>query len=42
MTLYANDTALIKLSQSDLSQFVLGMKQTIDWFDRKKGNFEIR
>ena len=36
MTLYADDTALIQLSQSDLSQLVLGMKQTIDWLDRNK------
>ena len=36
MALYADDTALIQLSQSDLSQFVLGMKQTIDWLDKNK------
>ena len=36
MTLYADDTALIQLSQSNLSQLVLGMKQTIDWLDRNK------
>ena len=36
MTLYANDTALLQLSQSDLSQLVLGMKQTIDWLDKNK------
>ena len=36
MTLYADDTALIQLSQSYLSQLVLGMKQTIDWLDKNK------
>ena len=36
MTLYADNTALIQLSQSNLSQLVLGMKQTIDWLDRIK------
>ena len=36
MTLYADDTAFIQLSQSDLSQLVLGMKQTIDWLDKNK------
>ena len=36
MTLYADNTTLIQLSQSDVSQLVLGMKQTIDWLDRKK------
>ena len=36
MTLYADDTALMQHSQSDLSQLVLGMKQTIDWLDKNK------
>ena len=34
MTLYADDRALIQRSQSNLSQLVLGMKQTIDRLDR--------
>ena len=36
MTLYADDKVLIQLSQSDLSQLVLGMKQTIDWLDKNE------
>ena len=36
MTLYADEPVLIQLSQSDLGQLVLGMKQTIDWLDRNK------
>ena len=36
MTLYIDDTALIQLSQSDLLQLVLGMKQTIDSLDKNK------
>ena len=34
MTLYAYCTTLIQCSQSDLSQLVLGMKQTNDWLDK--------
>ena len=43
MILYGDDTALMQLSQSDLSQLVLGMKQTIDWLDKNKLtlNFDI-
>ena len=40
MTLYADDTVLIQLSQSDRSQLVLGMKQTNDWLDRNTLNFD--
>ena len=36
MTLYADDTALIQLSQSDHSQLVLGTKQTNDCLDKTK------
>ena len=33
-THYANDTALIQLNSSDLSQLALGMKKTDDWSDK--------
>ena len=36
VTLYADDTALIQLSQSDFIQLVLGVKQNMDWLDRNK------
>ena len=36
VALYVADTALIQLSQSDLSQLVLGMKQTNNWLNKNK------
>ena len=33
MSLCADDTTLMQLSQSDLSQLVLGIEQPIDWLD---------
>ena len=41
LNLYADDTALKKLSQSHLSQLILGMKQAIDWLDRKKSTLNF-
>ena len=36
MTLYTVCTTLMQRSQSDLSQLVLGMKQTNDWLDKNR------